>query len=124
MTIQEILIAVEQGRYFSTSGTDSYTATSAANLPPVKSYTNRKSYFLLINNVNTGASTINIDGAGAKNIYKFINQPLQAGDLPVNGIVEVVYDGTNFQAVGGGIIFAFINQKINSAASNFQQTII
>lgn len=124
MTTQEILRAVEQGRFFITSGTNAYTATSSATMPPVTSYANRKSFFLLISIANTGASTINIDGVGAANIYKFGNQALNAGDLPANGIVEIVYDGANFQAVGGGVIYAFINQRINSAASNFQQTII
>lgn len=123
MTQQEILRLVETGRFFSTSGTDTYTATSTTT-PPVVSYSFRKSFYLLIGNANTGASTINIDGAGAKNIYKFGSTPLIAGDLPANGIVEIAYDGTNFQVVGGGIIFAYINQKINSSASNFAQSII
>lgn len=124
MTTQEILTLVEAGRFFATLGTNTYTATSSGSLPPVTSYTLRKSFYLLIGTANTGASTINIDGAGAITIYKFGTTPLVSGDLPANGIVEIVYDGTNMQAIGGGIIFAYINQKINSAASNFNQSII
>lgn len=125
MSEQEILRLVEQGRYFVASGTNTYTATSASNMPPVTSYLFRKSFYLFIQNSNTGASTLNIDGVGAANIYKFNSStPLSAGDLTANSIIEVVYDGSNFQAIGGGIINAFINQRINSAASNFQQTII
>lgn len=125
MSEQEILRLVEQGRYFAASGTNSYTATSASNMPPVTSYSLRKSYYILIPNTNTGACTLNIDSVGAANIYKFNSfTPLAAGDLAANSVIEVVYDGSNFQAIGGGIINAFINQKINSAASNFQQTII
>ncbi len=123
MTQQETLILIEQGRYFSTSGTDTYTGTSTTT-PPVTSYTNRKSFFLKIGNANTGTSTINIDGLGAKTIYKFTNLPLQAGDLPAGSIVEIVYDGTNFQVIAGGTVFAYINQRINSSASNFSQSII
>jgi hypothetical protein len=124
MTEQEILVLVEQGRFFTTSGTNTYTSTSPSALPPVFSYNNRKSFYLLIGTTNTGASTLNIDGVGAVSIVKFGNQALGAGDLPAGSIIEVVYDGTNFQAIGGGTIYAFINQRINSAASNFQQTII
>lgn len=125
MTIQEVLKAVEAGRFFTTSGTNTYTATSPVNSPPVKSYTNRRSFYLLIGNTNTGPSTINIDGVGAVNIDKFGSSiGLSGGDLPANSIVEIVYDGTNFQAVGGGTVYAFINQRINSAAYNFNQTII
>ncbi len=123
MTQSEILRLVEAGRFFTTSGTNTYTATSTVT-PPVTSYSTRKSFYLLIGNANTGASTINIDGVGAANIYKFGNQPLEIGDLPVNNILEIVYDGANFQAIGGGIIFAYINQRINSAAANFNQSII
>ncbi|MES2457191.1 MAG: hypothetical protein V4594_16675 [Bacteroidota bacterium] len=124
MTQDEILRAIEKGRFFPVTGTNTYVGTSSASFPKVKSYSARRSFYLLIGSTNTGASTLNIDGVGAGNIYKFGNQPVAAGDLPANNIVEVVYDGTNFQAVGGGIIFAFINQRINSAASNFSQTII
>ena len=123
MTNSEILRLVEAGRYFVTSGTNTYTATSTIT-PPVQSYSLRKSFYLKIASANTGSSTINIDGAGAITMYKFGTTPLAAGDLPANGIVEIVYDGTNFQVIGGGIIFAYINQKINSAAANFNQTII
>lgn len=125
MSEQEILRLVEQGRYFVASGTNAYTATSASSMPPVTSYSFRKSFYLFIQNSNTGASTLNIDGVGTANIYKFGSSiALSAGDLPANSIIEVVYDGLNFQAIGGGVINAFINQKINSAAANFQQTII
>lgn len=123
MTNQEILQLVEAGRYFVTSGTNTYIATSTTT-PPVKNYSIRKSYYLKIVTANTGSSTINIDGVGAVTMYKFGTTPLAAGDLPAGGIVEIVYDGTNFQVIGGGIIFAYINQKINSAAANFNQTII
>lgn len=123
MTAQEILRLVEQGRYFVLSGTNTYTGTSTTT-PPVTSYSSRKSFFFKITNANTGSSTVNLDGAGAVTLYKFGTTPLAAGDLPAGGIIEAVYDGANFQVIGGGIIFAYINQKINSAAANFNQTII
>ena len=98
--------------------------SGSTTTPPVTSYSSRKSFFFKITNANTGSSTVNLDGAGAITLYKFGTTPLAAGDLPAGGIIEAVYDGTNFQVIGGGIIFAYINQKINSAAANFNQTII
>ena len=124
MTIQEILNAVNSGTFFTTSGTNTYTVTSPANMPSVLSYSTRSVYYFLIPNANTGAATINIDGVGAVNLYKFINVALLSGDIPANSVIEAVYDGTNFQIIGGGTVYAFIQQKINSAAANFQQTII
>jgi len=50
-------------------------------------------------NSNTGPATLNLNGLGAKNIRKFYNQPLIAGDLIANAIVSVIYDGANFQLI-------------------------
>lgn len=101
MTDQEILRLIESGRYFTTSGTNTYTATSASTMPPVQNYSSRKSYYLNVAIANTGICTINIDGAGPVNIVKSGNLPLASGDLKSGTIVEIVYDGTNFQIVGG-----------------------
>lgn len=124
MSPEEVLKLVEAGRYFTVTGTNTYVGTSVAPNPRVKSYNSRKSYYIYITNANTGPSTLNIDGVGAGAIRKFGTLDVDAGDLPALNIIEVVWDGTSFQAIGGGIIYAFINQKINSAASNFCQTII
>ena len=47
-------------------------------------------------NTNTGASTLNVNSQGAKNIY-FNNAALAANVIQANAIVSVVYDGTQFQ---------------------------
>jgi hypothetical protein len=49
------------------------------------------------NTSNTGASTLNINGLGAKTIKKNYNADLDTGDITANQLVTVVYDGTNFQ---------------------------
>lgn len=49
---------------------------------------------------NTGATTIDVDGLGAKNIYKISNGTigaLAAGDIIIGGMYEIVYDGAQFQ---------------------------
>lgn len=51
-------------------------------------------------NSNTGASTINVNGLGTKNIYKYIAGTLgnlTANDIIAGGIYELTYDGTQFQ---------------------------
>jgi hypothetical protein len=47
--------------------------------------------------VNTGASTIDVDGRGVKAITKFGTVPLVAGDIRAGQVCVVVYDGTRFQ---------------------------
>ena len=68
------------------SGDPAYTAYFAGMKIRVK-----------ITNVNAGASNINVDSLGSKSIVKFVSTPLVAGDLPLNAIVEMQYDGTSFQ---------------------------
>lgn len=46
---------------------------------------------------NTGASTVNVAGLGAKNIYKSSGSVLYAGDI--TGLVHLVFNGTSFLLV-------------------------
>lgn len=48
-------------------------------------------------NANTGASTLNVSSLGVKNILKYGNVALVAGDLPAGAIVTARYDGTAWQ---------------------------
>ena len=48
-------------------------------------------------NASSGASTLNVNALGAKNIKKKNDQDIAAGDIEQNAIVSVIYDGTSFQ---------------------------
>lgn len=48
-------------------------------------------------NANTGASTLNVNTIGAINIKKQTGAALQANDIVAGQMVQVMYDGTNFQ---------------------------
>ncbi len=47
-------------------------------------------------NANNAASTLNVNGLGAKTIKKDNTADIASGDILANQIVEVVYDGVNF----------------------------
>jgi hypothetical protein len=53
-----------------------------------------------INTLNTGASTVDVNGLGVKSIVDVSGSALGAGDLQAGGIYEFRYDGTNFQIMG------------------------
>jgi len=80
--------------YAAAAGTDTYTATLA--ISPV-AYAAGQRYAFLVTNANTTAATINIQGLGAKAITKFGATALAPGDMKANSIVELIYDGTQFQ---------------------------
>jgi hypothetical protein len=82
-------------RLTTASGTDTYTASGgitgyAAGFTIVSQFTN----------ANTGASTLNVNGQGAKSIVKNGSTALSSGDISAGQIYVLTYDGTNFQIVG------------------------
>lgn len=83
-----IIYAVDSG------STDTYVIT----LSPVPSaYTAGMKIYFKANTINTGPATLNVNGLGAKNIKKNVTEDLADGDVKAGEIVQVVYDGTNFQ---------------------------
>jgi hypothetical protein len=81
------------------SGTDTIVATAALGMT---AYAAGQVFRFIASGTNTGAVTININAIGAKNITKNGAIGLVAGDITLNAIVQVVYDGTQFQLVGIG----------------------
>ena len=81
----------------SISGADTITG---AVTPALTAYTTGQTFRFVSAGANTGAVTLNIDSAGAKSVTKLGTTALAAGDIPSGSIVEVVYDGTQFQLVG------------------------
>ena len=79
-------------------GTTAYTLTPA---PAITAYATGQQYTIKINVTNTGPSTINISGLGAKAITKTGAVALAAGELMIDAIYTITYDGTQFQLAGG-----------------------
>ncbi|GEM_PF-6923054 len=46
---------------------------------------------------NTGAVTVSVGGGATVPLKKQTNVDLAAGDILINSIIEIIYDGTNFQ---------------------------
>jgi hypothetical protein len=86
---------LDEGKYAADSGaSDSYAITLS---PAPAAYYAGMVVVFKANTVNTGPATLNVNGLGAKTIKKNHDQDLADGDIESGQIVEVVYDGTNFQ---------------------------
>lgn len=120
-TKQEIIDIINDGHYLVAAGTNTYTATAT---PTLRAYKTGKPFYVKFTNANTGSSTLNVDGLGAKNILKTASRGLGTGDIPAGSILEVSYTGTFFQVIGGALLFLTIDQVINSSAGNYAQSII
>lgn len=58
----------------------------------------------IANHGNTGAATLNVDGAGVKALRKFNDEALIAGDVRSGGAYMVVYDASKNSAAGAWLL--------------------
>ena len=78
------------------AGTDTITASVTG----LAAYAAGQTFRFVSAGANTGAVTLNINALGAKAVTKVGTTALAAGDIPSGAVVEVVYDGTQFQMLG------------------------
>jgi len=89
-----------------TFGTSTGTANALVLTLPLSpgSYAQPLTVTVKANAINTGATTINVNGLGAKNIYKVSATgvtSLTGGEIVTGGIYQFTYDGTQFVMVSG-----------------------
>lgn len=78
--------------------TGSANAYAIAPSPAIVAYTVGQVFTFKAANSNSGASTLNVNGLGAKNILKLNGATaLASGDIASGQVVVVEYDGTEFQ---------------------------
>lgn len=76
-------------------GTTAYTLTTGLSLA---AYVNGQSFLVRVNATNTGASTLNVDGLGAKNLRKNVAgtlTALAANDLYIGDYVRFTYNSAS-----------------------------
>jgi hypothetical protein len=81
---------------FLTSPAGTNTMTAIASLG-MSTYVTGQRFFFVAPTTNTGACTLNINAIGIKSITKLGTTALVAGDVISGAIIQVVYDGTEFQ---------------------------
>lgn len=126
VTFYNSLAYRENPTYFTVaSGTDTYVCTYT--FPEIKAYYIGLKLRVEFTNPNTTVVTINLNGFGAKSIKKKVSANLVGGDIFASGILDIVYDGTNFQAlnvnsqpVTGNLIYYFQNTA-SAVATYFKQ---
>lgn len=81
-----------------TSGTNTYTAANNK----IAAYTEGLTVRVKIGNASTGASTLNINGLGAKPILDSLGNAISGGGLKSGLPYQLCYNGTNFIVLGKG----------------------
>ena len=85
------------GLIFQATDSGSADAYAIALSPAITAYVAGQEFNFKAGATSTGASTLNVNGVGVKNIKKKNDQAIAAGDIEANAIIKVVYDGTSFQ---------------------------
>jgi hypothetical protein len=82
---------------------------------------------LIAAHANTGASTLAVNGGTATPIKKQVSTALATGDILANQMLDLIFDGTNWQMVsggaassgGGGLVFLEAHTASNSTELDF-----
>jgi hypothetical protein len=80
----------------SVTGTNTITALAPLSMSALAA---GQVFRFIVAATNTSSVTLNINSIGAKSITKNGTTALTANDLVINSVVEVIYDGTQFQLV-------------------------
>lgn len=81
-----------------TTGTNAYIVTNNK----IKAYTEGLTVRVKIGTASTGASTLNINGLGAKTILDSLGNAITSGGLKAELMYQLSYNGTNFIVLGKG----------------------
>lgn len=100
-----------------TGSANTYVIT-LANAPTA--YAKYQMFRFIAKIANSGASTLNVNGLGAKALVKNVNVPLITGDILTGQIITAIYDGTNFQIIPD--FSAKFSTKANKVQENWINT--
>jgi hypothetical protein len=84
----------------SVAGTNTITGIAALSMSALAA---GQTFRFVAAATNTGAVTLNINSIGAKAITKNGTTALTANDILINAIIEVIYDGTQFQILNPAV---------------------
>ncbi len=87
----------QSGAYWFSNSTGSGAAYQISLTPPPTALTEGMFVFMKAHEANAGSATIDVNALGAKTIKKIDGSDLKSGDIPANGLITLVFDGTNFQ---------------------------
>lgn len=100
------------------AGTQTSTVYAVTLSPAPTAYTVGMLVRFKADTANAGAVDINVNAIGAKNIFKQVGSELAANDIVANQIVELLYDGTNFQMQVPKVVPGIVATARNLIAKN------
>lgn len=108
-------VGVQNASYTYAADAEASDAYAITLSPAPTAYAAGQKFIFKANTANTGAATLNVNSLGAKTLKKHTDQDLADNDIEAGSIVEVVYDGINFQVTS--IIAATPGDVVGPSAS-------
>jgi hypothetical protein len=112
--LPQVPTAIQNSDWIYANDTGSANAMVVTLTPAPSAYTAGMLVSVKVANDVTGATTINVNGLGAKSVL-VAGAALPASILKVGDIAGLWYDGTQFQLVAGGRFSYGTRRKLNSA---------
>lgn len=106
------LADVQRSRFELATNVSGINTITAAVTPPISSYETGLVIRFKALSTTTGAVTVNINSLGAKAVQRY-GVALVAGEIKADDIVELVYDGTQFQLVNAVPAPLFVDRTNN-----------
>ena len=102
--LNQVARAIQAGKIIYGVDTGAANVYSVALSPPLLAYYDGLAIWVLPANSNSGPSTVNVNGLGAKNIVRRGGGALQAGDMPAQYKSLLTYNAlhANFELYGTG----------------------
>jgi hypothetical protein len=95
--ITGVIVAIQNNTYTYAVDTGAANAYVATLSPALTAYVAGQGIYLKVTNANTTASTINVNGLGAKDIKLTSGAAIPANAMLAGMVARLLYDGTNYQ---------------------------
>lgn len=96
-TPSQIALTAQNQKHNYFADTGSANTIVITPVPAITAYAAGQRFAIKVAANNTGATTANVSGLGAVNLYKNTSSALDSGDLLANQMIEIEHDGAQFQ---------------------------
>ncbi len=79
--------------------TGAVNTITASVTPAITAYSKGQTFEILVNNTNTGATTVNMNGLGVQSLKTRNSRELSPGEIANGQYIRIKYDGTDFQLI-------------------------
>lgn len=119
--VEKIALDAQSGKWLYAVSGGTANAITVTLAPAPAAYVAGMAIRTKVASTNTASATINVNGLGARQIVRPDGSQLAAGNIAANAILELVYDGSNFQlitAIGQSVLTQNVSIYVDPASGS------